>query len=61
MRFNHIYAYKQRSEADRAKGASYVLNIPSAQMALKRKAILAYNTWDPGRNLYGLTCTASTS
>lgn len=54
VRFNHIYAYKQRNEADRGRGAQYVLNIPAAQMAAKRKAILAYNTWDPSRNLYSL-------
>ncbi|MBZ4320751.1 PIG-L deacetylase family protein [Streptomyces huiliensis] len=54
VRFHHIYAYQQRAEADRAKGASYVLNIPPKHMEIKRKAILAYNTWDPSRNLYSL-------
>ncbi|MFF0752264.1 PIG-L deacetylase family protein [Streptomyces sp. NPDC004267] len=55
VRFNHIYAYQQfPNPADRGRGAAYVLDIPAAQMAKKRAAILAYNTWDPSRNLYTL-------
>ncbi|MGW1951173.1 PIG-L deacetylase family protein [Streptomyces sp. NPDC001920] len=53
VRFNHIYAYQNPIET-RARGAAYVLNIPSAHMRLKRNAIYAYNTWDPSRNLYAL-------
>ncbi|MET8976196.1 PIG-L family deacetylase [Streptomyces sp. NPDC004539] len=53
VRFNHVYAY-DRPEGDRADGAALVLNIPSAHMKLKRNAMYAYNTWDPGRNLYAL-------
>ncbi|HEY8980719.1 MAG TPA: PIG-L family deacetylase [Streptomyces sp.] len=53
VRFNHVYAYK-RPEGQRADGASYVLNIPSAHMKTKRNAMYAYNTWDPSRNLYAL-------
>ncbi|MHC5903877.1 PIG-L deacetylase family protein [Streptomyces sp. S6] len=53
VRFNHVYAYS-RPEDRRADGASYVLNIPSAHMKTKRNAMYAYNTWDPGRNLYAL-------
>ncbi|MET7437703.1 PIG-L deacetylase family protein [Streptomyces sp. NPDC004082] len=53
VRFNYVYAYdKPRSR--RADGAAYVLNIPPAHMALKRKAIYCYNTWAPDRNLYAL-------
>ncbi|MGX1882865.1 PIG-L deacetylase family protein [Streptomyces sp. NPDC055287] len=52
-RFNHVYAYNNPLET-RAHGAAYVLNIPAAHMAAKRKAIYAYNTWDPSRNLYAL-------
>jgi LmbE family N-acetylglucosaminyl deacetylase len=55
VRFNHIYTYEQYpNPADRDRGAAYVLNIPPADMAKKRAAILAYNTWDPSRNLYSL-------
>ncbi|MCX5008930.1 PIG-L family deacetylase [Streptomyces sp. NBC_00638] len=55
VRFNHIYAYQQYpNPADRGRGADYVLNIPAAHMAKKRSSILAYNTWDPSRNLYTL-------
>ncbi|WP_328551399.1 MULTISPECIES: PIG-L deacetylase family protein [unclassified Streptomyces] len=55
VRFNHIYAYEQYpNPADRDRGAAYVLNIPAAHMAKKRSSILAYNTWDPSRNLYTL-------
>ncbi|KUL62400.1 PIG-L deacetylase family protein [Streptomyces sp. NRRL S-1521] len=52
IRFNHIYTYEAFSRSQRNRGADYVLNIPSAHMAKKRAAILAYNTWDPNRNLY---------
>ncbi|MET8138566.1 PIG-L family deacetylase [Streptomyces sp. NPDC005251] len=52
VRFNHIYAYQAFSRDQRDRGADYVLNIPSSHMAKKRAAILAYNTWDPNRNLY---------
>lgn len=52
VRFNHIYTYEAFSRDQRNRGADYVLNIPSAHMAKKRAAILAYNTWDPSRNLY---------
>ncbi|GAA4930363.1 PIG-L deacetylase family protein [Streptomyces coeruleoprunus] len=54
VRFHHIYAYQQYPPAERDRGAAYVLRIPSAQMERKRKSILAYNTWDPSRNLYSL-------
>ncbi|MEV7729977.1 PIG-L family deacetylase [Streptomyces sp. NPDC087917] len=55
VRFNYIYAYKHfTNPADRGRGADYVLNIPAAQMAKKRASILAYNTWDPSRNLHSL-------
>ncbi|NEB04467.1 PIG-L family deacetylase [Streptomyces sp. SID13726] len=53
VRFNHVYAYA-RPEDRRADGAAYVLNIPGSHMKTKRAAIYAYNTWDPGRNLYAL-------
>ncbi|MER5473056.1 PIG-L family deacetylase [Streptomyces sp. NPDC002935] len=52
-RFNHVYAYDRPLET-RANGASYVLNIPDSHMAIKRKAIYCYNTWDPSRNFYAL-------
>ncbi|MFF3448340.1 PIG-L deacetylase family protein [Streptomyces sp. NPDC002667] len=54
LRFNHIYTYQQHPQSDRVQGADYVLNIPAKHMAIKRSAILAYNTWDPSRNLYTL-------
>ncbi|MBK3625642.1 PIG-L deacetylase family protein [Streptomyces asoensis] len=53
VRFNHVYAY-ERPRQDRADGAAYVLDIPAAHMKTKRKAMYAYNTWDPSRNLYAL-------
>ncbi|RPE46153.1 LmbE family N-acetylglucosaminyl deacetylase [Streptomyces sp. Ag109_O5-1] len=53
VRFNHVYAYRRPWE-QRADGAAYVLDIPSAHMDIKRNAIYAYNTWDPSRNLYAL-------
>ncbi|MFF3889722.1 PIG-L deacetylase family protein [Streptomyces sp. NPDC001914] len=53
VRFHHIYAYVLPRDR-RADGASYVLNIPSAHMAIKRNSIYAYNTWAPSRNLYAL-------
>lgn len=53
VRFNHIYAYILPYEKRTGK-ASYVLDIPSPHMAIKRNAIYAYNTWDPDRNLYAL-------
>ncbi|MER5583739.1 hypothetical protein ABT090_19185 [Streptomyces asoensis] len=31
-----------------------MLDIPAAHMKTKRKAMYAYNTWDPSRNLYAL-------
>ncbi|MER7758173.1 PIG-L family deacetylase [Streptomyces sp. NPDC097619] len=52
-RFHHIYAY-DRPYGDRHRGASYVLNIPSAHMQKKRNSIYCYNTWDPSRKLYAL-------
>ncbi|MFJ9041178.1 PIG-L deacetylase family protein [Streptomyces sp. NPDC102406] len=52
VRFNHIYTYNAYSRDDRDRGADYVLNIPSSHMKKKQAAILAYNTWDPSRNLY---------
>lgn len=54
VRFHHVYAYQQHPKGQRDRGAAYVLHIPSAHMAAKRKSILAYNTWDPSRNLYAL-------
>ncbi|MGW2826266.1 PIG-L deacetylase family protein [Streptomyces sp. NPDC001443] len=53
VRFNHVYAY-ERPRDQRANGAAYVLDIPSAHMTKKRNAMYAYNTWDPSRNLYAL-------
>ncbi|MFB7333126.1 hypothetical protein FNH09_00105 [Streptomyces adustus] len=53
VRFNHVYAY-ERPLDQRANGAAYVLDIPSAHMTKKRNAMYAYNTWDPSRNLYAL-------
>lgn len=53
VRFHHVYAYA-RPRARRADGAAYVLNIPGSHMKTKRNAMYAYNTWDPGRNLYAL-------
>jgi LmbE family N-acetylglucosaminyl deacetylase len=53
VRFNYVYAY-DKPKSQRANGAAYVLNIPSAHMAIKRKAIYCYNTWAPDRNLYAL-------
>ncbi|KAB1150049.1 PIG-L family deacetylase [Streptomyces luteolifulvus] len=53
VRFNHIYAY-DRPYGERARGASYVLNIPSAHMTRKRNSIYCYNTWNPDRNFYAL-------
>jgi len=53
VRFNHVYAYA-RPVDQRADGAAYVLDIPSAHMKTKHNALYAYNTWDPSRNLYAL-------
>ncbi|MEV0438751.1 PIG-L family deacetylase [Streptomyces spectabilis] len=52
VRFNHIYTYEAFSRDQRDRGADYVLHIPPSHMAKKRASILAYNTWDPKRNLY---------
>ncbi|MBB5938767.1 PIG-L deacetylase family protein [Streptomyces zagrosensis] len=52
VRFNHIYTYEAFSRDQRDRGADYVVHIPPAHMKKKRAAILAYNTWDPSRNLY---------
>lgn len=54
LRFNYIYSYQQHPVDDRVQGADLVLDIPDADMARKRAAILAYNTWDPARDLYTL-------
>lgn len=34
--------------------ADYILQIPSADMAAKQNAVLAYNTYNPAHNLYSL-------
>ncbi|MGW3465155.1 PIG-L deacetylase family protein [Streptomyces olivaceoviridis] len=53
VRFNYVYAYN-KPMSRRADGAAYVLNIPPAHMAIKRKAIYCYSTWAPDRDLYAL-------
>ncbi|MEU6388122.1 PIG-L family deacetylase [Streptomyces sp. NPDC046939] len=52
VRFNHIYTYEAYSRDKRDRGADYVVDIPASHMKKKQAAILAYNTWDPNRNLY---------
>lgn len=50
----HIYGDLDAPAARDEITADHVLRIPDADMAVKRAAILAYNTYDPANHLYCL-------